>query len=261
MKKHLLATAAALALAAVTPAHAQPVVRLFELQTPPQEAARFAETARQTLLFAHENEPGTLFMHALRKAGDAQLNYLFEMYRDEAAYRQHTESAAFRHYRAIAPQMISGRKLIEAEPQLMHERGPLRFVAGEQSRPYVRLLRLQARPGQGAALKAALLAWQTHMARPQAGLAALYSVTEKAAPDVWHVLEIHDSQADFRAAGAAAARAEFEKQSAPMLAAQQTQILDAVVLTSKGGLRAAAPDAAPPSGKIPAHEHSNHYGD
>lgn len=86
-------------------------------------------------------------------------------------------------------------------------------------------------------------------------------MTEKAAPDVWHVLEIHDSEADFRAAGAAAARAEFEKQSAPMLAAQQTHILDAVVLTSKGGLRAAAPDAAPPSGKIPAHEHSNHYGD
>lgn len=114
-----------------------------------------------------------------------------------------------------------------------------------------------ARPGQGAALKAALLAWQTHMARTQAGLAALYSVTDQAAPDVWHVLEIHDSEADFRAAGAAAARAEFEKHSAPMLAAQQTHILDAVVLTSKGGLQA----APPASGKIPAHEHSNHYGD
>lgn len=198
--------------------------------------------------------------HALRKAGDAQLNYLFEMYRDEAAYRQHTESAAFRHYRAIAPQMISGRKLIEAEPQLMHERGPLRFVAGEQPRPYVRLLRLQARPGQGAAFKAALLAWQTHMTRPQAGLAALYSVTEKAAPDVWHVLEIHDSEAAFQAARAAA-RAEFDEQSAPMLAAQQAQILDAAALTSKGGLQAPPSPASPASGKIPAHEHSNHYGD
>lgn len=118
-----------------------------------------------------------------------------------------------------------------------------------------------AQPGQGAALKAALLTWQTHMARPQAGLAALYSVSEKAAPDVWHVLEIHDSQADFRAAGAAAARAEFEKQSAPMLAAQQTHMLDAADLTSKGSLHAAAPDAPPASGTIPAHEHSNHYGD
>lgn len=118
-----------------------------------------------------------------------------------------------------------------------------------------------AQPGQGAALKAALLAWQARRARTQAGLAALYSVTEKAAPDVWHVLEIHDSEADFRAAGAAAARAEFDEQIAPMPAAQQAQILDAAALTSKGGLRAAAPDAAPASGTIPAHEHSNHYGD
>ncbi|ASK26644.1 hypothetical protein BG910_01810 [Neisseria chenwenguii] len=212
------------------------MVRLFELQTPTQQIQRFSDTVHQTMLFSHAHEPDTLAMYSLRKTDDATFNYVFEIYQDGDAYQVHTQSDAFKHYRAIAPEMVNGRKVIETAPQFLYEREAVN-ISGSLKKPFVRLAQMQVKPEYHDDFKQELLGLLRHAVDNQSGILALYAVTAKDSPNDWYLFEIYDNAGVHQAVQALPEFSRYRAKVSPMLANAHSQALDGVVLTSKGRLK------------------------
>ena len=92
------------------------VVRIAELDIDPAQRAGFISAVREEMEEAVRVEPGVLAIYAVAEKDDPSRLRFFEIYANEAAYRDHLASPHFRKYVAITTSMIRARELIETVP-------------------------------------------------------------------------------------------------------------------------------------------------
>lgn len=95
---------------------ASPLVRIAELEIDPARLQTYEAAVSEEIDDSIRLEPGVLpiYSAALRDAPN-QLRF-FEIYADEAAYRQLVNSPHFRKYVDATQSMITARKLFETRP-------------------------------------------------------------------------------------------------------------------------------------------------
>lgn len=101
-----------------------PVVRIAEFEIDPAQLESYEAAVKEEMETSVRVEPGVLAIYCVaEKDNPAKLRF-FEMYADEAAYREHIASPHFRRYLETTKAMITSRKLIDTVPlQLSAKKG------------------------------------------------------------------------------------------------------------------------------------------
>jgi quinol monooxygenase YgiN len=95
---------------------ASPLVRIAELEIDPAQLRAYEAAVSEEIGESIRSEPGVLTIYAVALADQRSHLRFFEIYADEAAYRQHLESPHFKKYVQVTQPMIRARKLSEARP-------------------------------------------------------------------------------------------------------------------------------------------------
>ncbi len=97
-------------------------VRIAQLQVDGSRLEAFAAAARELGQIAVREEPGCLALYAVAAQDDPAQMTVFEIYRDEAAYRAHLLTPHFLEFRATTDTMVLSRKLATAVPISLADR-------------------------------------------------------------------------------------------------------------------------------------------
>lgn len=112
----------------------RPYVRLAELEIDPAQMARFNAAIREGVTTAVRVEPGVLALYAVSEQDHPNRVRVFEMYTDEAAYRQHLRTPHFRKFRDTTDSMVTSRKLLDGVPIVL-EAKPVPVPGTGKERP------------------------------------------------------------------------------------------------------------------------------
>jgi quinol monooxygenase YgiN len=91
-------------------------VRIAELEIDPVRLEAFKSAITEGIEAAVRVEPGVLALHAVSEKDDPARIRVFEIYADEAAYKNHLETPHFRKFRTATESMVRSRRLIDATP-------------------------------------------------------------------------------------------------------------------------------------------------
>jgi quinol monooxygenase YgiN len=99
------------------------VVRIAQLEIDPANLEAYKRAVKEEMEEAVRIEPGVLAIYAVAEKDNPARLHFFEIYTSHAAYASHRETPHFRKYLAATQSMIRDRRLIEAIPVQMSDRG------------------------------------------------------------------------------------------------------------------------------------------
>ncbi|UOO81071.1 antibiotic biosynthesis monooxygenase [Uruburuella testudinis] len=232
--KRLKTLISAAALSAAVAAQAAPVVNLFELGVQPGRPAEYNKVGENNIRQSINGEPGTLVMHALRHADDANLAYMFEIYADESAYQAHLKSPQYQHFLQQSPHILTEhKKRIGLVPQFLGEKtAPLRLTENMQ----VNLVTVTLKPEAAAAFAAVVLPEMAQSLKVEDGVLAMYAATDQAEPLKWYFLEIYADAQAYQQHRNTPHFQDYLARTADMSTDKAFIPIKAVMLANKGGL-------------------------
>ena len=170
-----------------------PITRLFRLVSDEGQCDRFASVGEHNLLTSIDVEPGTLSMSASHLDSDPSVNYVFEIYRDEAAYEVHAASGQFLAFADFARTGLTDRAVYTCSPELLLEKeGGLKVTQDETI--CVRMARLVVPQEHGAAFREAVFANMRASVGEEEGVLSMYAVTLADDASVWYFWEVYASE-------------------------------------------------------------------
>jgi quinol monooxygenase YgiN len=93
-----------------------PYVRVAELEVDPAQLESFTIATKEVTETSVRVEPGCLVLYAVAEKEHPARIRVFEIYRDEDAYKTHLQTAHFKKFRATTDGMVKSRKLIDTVP-------------------------------------------------------------------------------------------------------------------------------------------------
>lgn len=117
--KRWLAPAAAIGLFWASPAMAQPLVRLAEIEIAPDKVEAYTALLREEIATSIRVEPGVHMLYAVAIKGHPERIRLTEVYADQAAYESHLRSPHFLTYKTATAGMVRALVLHETDPILL----------------------------------------------------------------------------------------------------------------------------------------------
>jgi len=93
-----------------------PYVRIAELEVDPAQLESFKVATKKVTETSVRVEPGCLVLYAVSEKEYPARIRVFEIYRDEDAYKTHLQTAHFQKFRATTDGMVKSRKLIDTVP-------------------------------------------------------------------------------------------------------------------------------------------------
>jgi quinol monooxygenase YgiN len=119
-KQLLIVGVSMLASAAVGPALGQDkqeqYIQVAEIEIDPSQIEAYRAAVKEQIETAVRVEPGVLTLYAVSDKDDPAKVKVFEIYRDDAAYRLHLESEHFKRYKATTQSMVRSLKLLRTDP-------------------------------------------------------------------------------------------------------------------------------------------------
>lgn len=175
-----------------------PITRLFRLVADPAHLDSFASVGAQNLTTSIDTEPGTLSMSATHLPDDPSVNYVFEVYADQAAYEVHAASPQFKAYVDMAAGVLTDRAVYPCTPQLLVEKPEgLRVTSAADAAP--RLARVVVPTEHDAAFREAVFANMRASVAEEPGVLAMYAVTLTDDPATWYFWEVYASEEAYAA--------------------------------------------------------------
>lgn len=117
----------------------KPIFSLYKLTIDPKNQQAFLAEGVNNLITSYQNESGTLMMVATHEDEAGSVNYIFEMYQDDASYQIHAASPQFQHYAKLAQKVVQSKEIHKLSLETLHTSNQPLEIKGEN--PYfVRLL-------------------------------------------------------------------------------------------------------------------------
>ena len=91
-------------------------VRIAELEVDPAQLESFKAATKEVTETSVRVEPGGLVLYAVSEKENPARIRVFEIYRDEDAYKTHLQTAHFKKFQATTDDMVESRKLIDTVP-------------------------------------------------------------------------------------------------------------------------------------------------
>lgn len=233
----LSACAAPKSVADSTPQTA-PMVRIFELGVQPDKLAQFDAAAHANLTASVGGEDGTLAMHAIRLADDPNTAYLFEIYRDEAAYQVHVKGKPYQDYLKLAPQLLTDKKKFTAtETQFIAEKPQPIALKNNERFPRLNFMEVVVKAEHNAAFRQIVLAEMAQSVKTEAGVQAMYAATAKDQPNKWFFVEIYRDDKAYQQHRTTPHFQQYLAETNAMIESKTARDTGWKLLMSKGGLR------------------------
>ncbi|GEO56923.1 putative quinol monooxygenase [Companilactobacillus bobalius] len=119
----------------------KPIFSLYKLTIDPKNRQDFLAEGMNNLITSHRNEAGTLMMCATHEDEAGSVNYIFEMYQDEASYQIHAASPQFQRYAKFAQKVVQSKKIHKLNLETLHANDQVLEIKDEN--PYfARLLEI-----------------------------------------------------------------------------------------------------------------------
>jgi len=150
-----------------------PLFRLFKLRIKAEQRANFVAVGKQNLLTSIKQESGTLAMYTGHLDDAGVENRVLEVYRDQASYEIHANSAQFQAFKTVAGQAVVAQSVLALTPILLLEQGQgLRAVQPTTNVAY--LTEMTAVSDQQLALKKVVTTEMSHAMTTEPGLVVTY---------------------------------------------------------------------------------------
>ncbi|MQS75187.1 putative quinol monooxygenase [Companilactobacillus halodurans] len=164
-----------------------PIFRMYRLITNEKDRDDFVAEGVNNLLTSHQNEAGTLAMYATHADKSGTINYIFEMYQDQAHYQIHAESPQFKHFAKVAQKIVTGRDVTELQPESLLSGNKGFSVSGEN--PYLaRLVEFSTDSANKSKIK-------TELSKLNSQITS-YKATIKDQPNQFVLFDIYKNQND-----------------------------------------------------------------
>ncbi|MGA4198829.1 putative quinol monooxygenase [Ralstonia pseudosolanacearum] len=96
-----------------------PYVRIAQLDVDPQRLAEFEAVLRESASTSVRVEPGVYTLYAVAFKDNPHRFLVFEMYKDEAAYKAHRETPHFRKFFETTQMMVTSRTFLDVNPVVL----------------------------------------------------------------------------------------------------------------------------------------------
>jgi quinol monooxygenase YgiN len=196
MTRRLWTIGSAVLMSMGLPAAAQqiagPYVRWAELEVDPRKMDGFGEAARDNSAAAQQ-ESGVIAFHSAAEKGNPHRIRVLEIYRDEAAFRDHLQSPHFQRFAHVAQGPLLARRLYDALPIALGAKPLLTAPA-----PHVRVAELDIAPDQLSLYKAAVIEEIEDSIKLEPGVLAIYSMSLRESPHRLRFFEIYADEAAYR---------------------------------------------------------------
>jgi len=168
-----------------------PYIRLAILNVQLSQIENFKRVALHNVQSTLNQEDDVLGFYSLSKKDDSKQIFVFEIYKDEVAYKAHLLSPHYNQFVIKAGSMIENKAL--------YETAPVKLARKPTSLPdhfYIRIAELHIKPKDLNAYKMAVIEEIEASIEKEPGVFAIYAVSLKDAPNQLHFLEFYaDEQA------------------------------------------------------------------
>ncbi|WP_230425925.1 putative quinol monooxygenase [Ralstonia syzygii] len=96
-----------------------PYVRIAQLDVDPQRLAEFKAVLQENASTSVRVEPGVYTLYAVALKDNPHRILVFEMYKDEAAYKAHRETPHFRKFFETTQTMVTSRTFLDVDPVVL----------------------------------------------------------------------------------------------------------------------------------------------
>ena len=96
-----------------------PIMRIFEFAFAPSDVQPILEAGRKNIETSVRDEPGVVSMYCAIDKHDPTKLYVVEVYRDQAAYQAHVESAHFKAFLGAIQGKVISRQVMETSPAVL----------------------------------------------------------------------------------------------------------------------------------------------
>lgn len=221
--------------------HAQPVVRIFELQIDPARVQAFDVAGRRNLQESNREEPGVLAMHAVASQEHPGMVYVFEVYAGDPAYRHHIASGHYKRFLETTGPLIMSKQLVEIDPVFLAEKhAPLRIMQRGNT-PEVRVVEVTVKREELADFRRIVTAEMHQSMKVEPGVLAMYAATRKQRPEQWIFFEIYADAAAYASHRETPHFKEYLRLTGEMLVDKGHIAVENIALLSRGGLLFDAP--------------------
>lgn len=168
-----------------------PYIRLAILNVQPSQIENFKSIAMNNVQSTLNQEDDVMGFYSFIQKEDPKQIFVFEIYKDEAAYQAHLLSPHYKQFVMNVSSMIENRVLYETVPVKL-ARKPTSLPAHF----YIRIAELNLKPKDLNAYKMAVIEEIEASIEKEPGVFAIYSVALKDDPNQLHFLEFYaDEQA------------------------------------------------------------------
>lgn len=213
-----------------------PLVGLYEFTVPDSLASAFQEAGLRNFTQSMAQEPGSLSMHLMHDASVANKDFVFEIYKDEAALATHRQSAHFKEYVDQVGSKLPDRKVYTLEPQALLEQAALRLVLDDK-KALVNLVKVKVKADQNEAFKAIVVPEMQASIKEEPGIIAMYALTDVKEPNVWYFYEIYATPEVYAQHREKDYFKDYLAKTGDMLIDKEFHRLSLGIMANQGGLR------------------------
>ncbi|QBB72503.1 antibiotic biosynthesis monooxygenase [Pseudolysobacter antarcticus] len=98
---------------------AAPYVRIAQLDVDPRHLEEFTAALQEIASTSMREEPGVFTLYAVSLKENPHRFQVFEMYKDEAAYNAHRETAHFQKFFETTRKMVTSRTFLDVDPVVL----------------------------------------------------------------------------------------------------------------------------------------------
>lgn len=210
-----------------------PLFRLFKLRIKAEQRANFAAVGQQNLLTSIKQESGTLAMYTGHLDDAGVENRVLEVYRDQASYEIHANSAQFKAFKTVAGQAVVAQSVLALTPILLLEQGQgLRVVQPTTNVAY--LTEMTTVSGQQLELKKIVTDEITQAMATEPGLVVTYFGQVADEPQQFMRFEVYASAAAYQQQHQR--RSKLDEASQAIVSQQRTTEIKPDVFVTQGQL-------------------------
>lgn len=209
-----------------------PIMRLFELEPIPSTLETFQKVGKNNLLQSIEKEEGTLVMASCHHHNPEQ-QLVFELYQDEASYREHIQSDHFKTFLDYATDGLKSRKVIILQAELLFEKASKK-VFEDASSLNIRLAKISLDPEDAATFKDILSEEMATSIAQEEGVLALFCGRNLEDLSQWYFFEVYQDQDAYEKHIASPHFKKYIETSKAIVQDKELEVLNGMTFVSQG---------------------------
>ena len=170
------------------------IFNMYQMSVKDEFRSAFNEVGKRNMVTSVAIENGTLAMYnTVNEQGE---NLIFELYQDQAAYQQHTQSAQFKDFQRVATDAVAKREKIDLEPQFLGEQD-VSLNTTTDNKMWVNIVRFTVKDGKGDEFKRILIPYLKKAMKAETEILVCYVSRMKDQPNKWLTFQVFQNDDTF----------------------------------------------------------------